>query len=353
MSLQPRVRRTGRFLVSLFVLSTSLACSGWLFAPPEEALVQQGHGALQSGDLPTAKAAFLEAFETNEQSVPAATGHAYIQLLSGDLEGADRTLGMVEPYAGDQVGEIRLRRALVALRSGDLDKVREHGAASGLPEGLLLAAEVHLTELESDKATELLSQVQGAEGVVGATADKYLRMINSGDPNLASLADATALWALGDRQGACKTAEELVKELPQGDARNIQLLLWAGRSVTSGLPSVSRSLLDEMTAPPQGQEWRVQATYGMVDIAENRVKSGLKRFAALRSEVQSGAVPADGLADAVATACGLASNVEDARELVKGMESVAVARCLMEAGDPGAALQQAPPGSLKNFLESQ
>ncbi|MEZ4240106.1 MAG: hypothetical protein R3F59_28940 [Myxococcota bacterium] len=47
-------------------------------------------------------------------------GYAYTQLLASDIVGADTTLASIEATAGDRVGEIRLRRALVALRGRQL-----------------------------------------------------------------------------------------------------------------------------------------------------------------------------------------------------------------------------------------
>jgi hypothetical protein len=64
-------------------------------------------------------------------------------------------------------------------------------------------------------------------------------------------------------------------------------------------------------------------------------------------------VPRDGLEDALATACALAKDPEVASRLVAGVESAAAARCLLQAGASGAAGAQAPPGSLKQFLESR
>jgi hypothetical protein len=77
--------------------------------------------------------------------------------------------------------------------------------------------------------------------------------------------------------------------------------------------------------------------------------AGLAMFEGLEADPE---VPADGLADALATACAVAKDPGVAQKLVTGVESAAAARCLMQAGAPGAG-SQAPAGSLKQFLESQ
>ncbi|MFT4627164.1 MAG: hypothetical protein ACI8PZ_005845 [Myxococcota bacterium] len=319
------------------------------FTKPGPEVVEGAHSALRSGDLPAAADEFARLAADHPEVVEVAVGHAYMQLLAGDTRGADATLAAVEPTAGDDLGKIKLRRALVALNGGDLDGVKSHGKASGLPEGKLLAAEVHLVDLESDEAMQILREVSGAGGPVGDAAGRYLSMLDSGDQIQAGLAEATALWALGERESSCEAAEELVKALGDDGDKNAQLLLWAGRAVTSGLPGVATSLLDDIDFPPEGQAWRVQATRAMVSVAEGDVEEGARILSALE---EAGA-PADGLADAMATACGLTDDRSAAKELAGRVESAAAARCLLHAGAGRAAMDQAPPGALKTFLENR
>ena len=313
-------------------------------------VVEEANQALKDGDLPGAAAQYDELAGKHANSVHVAVGQAYTKMLAGDYAGADAALAAAEEGAGEQLGEVKLRRALVALEAGDLDNVKTHGAASGLPEGKLLAAEVHLVDLESEEAGAILREISGEGGAVGTTASAYLSMLDSGDQIRAGLAEATALWALGERQPACESAEELVKALPEDDESKAgQILLWAGRAATSGVPSVGASLLDELSFPPDGQAWRVQATRAIIAAAQGEADEAIRIFAAL----DEGGAPADGLADARATACALVGDKPKARELVGDLESPAVARCLSEAGAAVIAPQRAPDGPLKNYLENQ
>mgnify|MGYP001822607111 CR=1 FL=1 len=149
-------------------------------------------------------------------------------------------------------------------------------------------------------------------------------------------------------------SEDLVRALP-ADApdKDEQLLLWAGRAVTSGNPEVARSLLDEVAFPPEGQGWRLQATKAMVFLAEGDTEQAMSIFDALKSGTSSGDVPRDGLDDALATACTLTEDVQIAQKLVEGLESAAAARCLVDAGAPDEALRHAPEGTLRAFLENK
>lgn len=338
----------GRWLAGLTLLAFTLGC-GAILGGSDEDLVEAADSMLQAGDLPGAAAEYERIAGENPDSVAAAVGLAYVQLLRGDTAGADATLAAIEPKAGDKGGEIKLRRALVALEGKNLDQVKELGKGSALPEGKLLAAEVHLVDLESDEATALLREVKGAGGVVGQTASTYLELIESGDQHKAALAEASALWALGDREGACDAVEDSVKALAEDDpTKPVQLLLWAGRAVAAGRPEVAQGLLEE-TTPPEGQRWRYTATLAMIKIALGESEAGLAMFEGLKADPE---VPTDGLADALATACAVAKDPAVAQQLVAGVESSAAARCLLQAGAPGAGAS-APAGSLKQFLESK
>ena len=346
----PARRLALRLLPLAALLLTGLACDmipG--FGTPGPEVVEEASSQLQAGDLPGASAQYEQLATDHAGSVHVAVGQAYMQLLKGDLAGADATLAAVEEAAGDQVGEVKLRRALIAVEAGDLDAVKTHGAASGLPEGRLLAAEVHLVDLESQEASSILRDLSGAPGVVGQTASSYLALLDSGDQIQAGLAEITALWALGDRSGACDSAEELVSALPEEDeTKASQILLWAGRAATSGHATLASNLLDELSFPPEGQAWRVQATRALVAAAEGEADEAIRILDALAE----GGAPADGLADARATACALVGERQKARELVGDLESPAVARCLAEVGATVVAPTRAPDGPLKTFLEN-
>jgi tetratricopeptide (TPR) repeat protein len=310
---------------------------------------------LAKGDLPGASAKYAEIAGAHPDAAYARQGEAYALLLEGKYDEADKALQAAEASATATadpkiMGEIKLRRAIVALRKQDLDSVKQHGAASNLPAGQVLAGEVHLADAEPDEALKLFKAASGAGGIVGETAQGYISMLESQDPVTQGLAEATALWALGQRETAVESAEELVKSLPEErEDKSALLLLWAGRAVTAGRPASATGMLDAMSFPPEGQAWRVQATKAMVAIAEGNNEEGLALFAAL----ESGGAPADGLADAKATAAALAKDKDTAKALVASLESAAVARGLWEAGAPQAAKDAAPSGSLKSWLEAQ
>lgn len=326
-----------------------LACSG-LMGGDDSALVAPADALLQQGDLPGAAAAYRKLYAENPQSVSAAVGYAYTQLLAGDIVGADTTLSEIEPLAGDKVGEIRFRRALVALEAQDLDRVKLLGEASGLPEGRLFAAEVHLVDLESDKALEIFQALSTEDGVVGEAARTYLGLLQSPDQHKASLAEASALWALGDHATACDSVEGALEGLAEDDPeKQSLLLLWAGRAVVTGKVQVAKNLVEGLF-PPEGQQWRYQATLAMIKIAEGQYPEGLATFKALREDPS---VPKQGLDDALTTACALAATRDPsvARQLVEGLESPAAARCLLEAGAEATA-NGVPEGPLRSFLEN-
>lgn len=340
--------RLGRLAIGI-VFAVGLGCSGLFGGPADDhVLVEPAEALLQQGDLPAAAEEYKRLYAENPDSVSVAVGFAYVQLLANDIVGADTTLAAIEPKSGDKVGEIRLRRALVALEAQDLDRVEMLGMQSELPEGKLLAAEVHLVDLESEEAIRLFREVSATGGVVGETATTYLKLLESADQHKASLAEASALWALGDRSGACNAVKESLKALAEDDPdKDSLLLLWAGRAVVSGRIEVAKSLLED-AFPPEGQQWRVQSTLAMIALAEGRVDDAKKIFGALRDDEK---VPKAGLDDALATACGVVRDATIAKELLEGVESGAAARCLAAVGAEDAG-GRAAEGPLKNFVEN-
>lgn len=341
-------------LVSILALGLyGAACDKLLGGSAGEEILVEGNSKLEAGDLPAAYDAYAKTLADNPDNEHAVKAASYAHLMAGETGKADAVLAGYEAKAGDKLGEIKLRRALVALQAGELDAVKEHGVASGLPAGALLAAEVHLADAEGDEAARLLNKAAEGGGDVAATARKYLEMLESNDQFQAGLAEATALWALGQRGVACEAAGDLVKAMPDDNAdKGGLLVLWAGRAVTSGKADVAASLLDaaEFADVPPDQAWRVQATKAMVAVANGDGESAQ----ALLSAIADAGAPADGLADARATACALAKDREVAKALVAGMESAAAARCLSEAGAGKAAAGAAPDGSaLKQYLEAK
>jgi len=233
------------------------------------------------------QALFGEAVDANED----ATRRAYGLVLDGDFPAAQIALADVE-----QTPETLLRRSLVALADDDPDGVRVHGAMSSLSEGLILAAQVHLIDLESDEAIGLLYEADGP------VATEYLRRLEDADPAMPGTAEASALWAMRDRRSGCETASEVVPTLSDVDLRNEELLLWAGRAASIGMTALAQGLLDEIGAMPKGQNWRYQATQAMIWFGDGELDRASAHFAALEDQVSVGAVPRLGLADAIATA---------------------------------------------------
>lgn len=345
--------RNLRFVPILALGLYGAACDKIFGGGVGEEVLNDGKAKLEGGDIPGGYDALVAAGTAHPDSPHAVTGAAYAHMIAGETSEADALLAAFEAKAGDKVGEVKLRRALVALAAGEFDQVKEHGNASGLPAGALLAAEVHLSDAESDEAIRLLNKAAEGGGEVAETAKQYLQMLESGDQYKAGLAEAAALWALGQRGVACETAGDLVKAMPDDSSdKGTLLVLWAGRAVTSGKTEVASGLLEaaEFADIPPEQQWRVQATKAMVSVASGDGASAVQVFTLLE---QAGA-PADGLADARATACALAKDKDVAKELVQGMESAAAARCLSEAGAGVAAASAAPQGSaIKQYLEGK
>lgn len=336
-----------RFPRLSLALVLSAGCSGGKGA--QEA-AEKADALLRAGDLPGAEAAYKAAFAENPDSMDLGVGTAYLALLRGDAAGADQILAGLEPKAGEALPQLKLRRALVKVRAGDLDGARELGSGSGLPAGKLIAAEVALADGEREDATTLLNEVKDAPGQVGETARGYLALLTDDSPMVVGLSEAQALWVLGERKLAVKSAEELVLSLPDDRAdRESQLLIWAGRAASTGEVAVARALLDATIFPPEGQAWRKVATQAIAACAEGDGATCTSLFAAL-----DGVAPADGLADARATAAYLiaSSNPEVASQLAGPYVSNGAARALLEAGDRSGALESVPGGLFEGYLKA-
>lgn len=333
-------------------LAVLTACLGGGDSPD---VTDPADALLATNDLPAAHAQYEAIATANPDSVYAATGLAHSYLLAGEYDAAQKALASVQE-AADKAGtgkELRLRRALVALSSGDLDAVKQYGTESELPEGQVLAAEVQLVDAAQEEAIGLLNQAVTGSGPASKTAQRYLDDLQSGDQYRAGLAEATALWALGLRQDACEQAEEIVKELDSED-RDELLILWAGRAVTSGKGGVARSLLDAVEdAGPN--VWRVQATAAMIDVADGNYDKAKETFAALTALAEAGEIPMAGVLDARATAAALCADRDIAKEIMgEHGESTSAAAGLLKAGAVKAARDAAPAGGLlSTYLENR
>jgi hypothetical protein len=343
--------KTLRVVSVVVSVSLVLACGpfkGLLSGGGGAEVTQSAEALLKAGDLPGAVAEYEKIAAENPESPHALQGVAYAKLLAGDYAASDKLLSdAAGKAAGDTklLGEIELRRAIVALRAGRMDDVKAHGQASGLPAGAVMAGEVMIADSDNTEALKLMKSAAEAGGAVGDTAKKYAELLESTQDGDKDLAYVNAVWSVGggeDRGGVLEAARDVLRLLPEDRAdRSEMLLVWAGRALTVAQPAMARDMLDAISTPPEGQAWRIRATEAMIAIAEGRNDEGLATFAAL---AEAGA-PSDGLSDALATAAALTKDAEVAQKLAGSVESVAAARGLMEAGASEAAKQAAPDAS--------
>jgi len=313
------------------------------------AALQAADAKLSSGDVAGAVLDFETVLAADPQNVDAAVGVAYGAYVSGDLGRADSVLASVEANAGERLGEIKLRRALVALADGDTDALREHAAASNTPAGKVLVAEVALADGEREEAIVLLKEASGAGGAVGDAADGYIALLEDDDPSVQGLAENYALWALGARSVAVKSVEEVVKSLPDdSDRKSEELLLWAGRAAGEGETLVASSLLESISFPPPGQAWRVPATRAIIDCADGEHEVCLGSFDELE-----GKAPADGLLHARATAAMLVDDADVVEQLLPEHPNAASALAAAMAGNDSMARSLAPSGLLAEHLNAR
>jgi len=316
------------------------ACGG----DPSEALTA-AESKLKAGDLAGAAQAYDAALADFPESVDAAVGAAYMDMLSGQVTDADAKLTTAEAHAGERIGEVKLRRALVAMKGGDLEKVKLFAKESNTPAGALLAAETELALGYAAAAKPLLEQAKGAGGAVGATAEQYLALVNHSDQLVAGLAETQALWSLGQRRVAVRSVSDLVRAyqaaFEDGDA---QVLLWAGRAASVGESDVALALLDTIVVAPPGQKWRATATRAIAACGAGDGAGCLSQFDALQalanaSDGTGEPPPQQGLADARATAAIViaAKDPATAQKLLSGLSGDSVARALAESGDVAGA----------------
>jgi hypothetical protein len=310
--------------------------------------IEEADGKLKAGDLAGAAAKYDEAVQKAPTNLDAASGAAYMKVLGGDFAAADALLAATEATAGPKLGEVKLRRALVAVEAGDIDKVKEFASASNLPAGQLLAAEAELADGNRDAAKTLLEGAKAGGGGVGTTATSYLDLMGDANPLVAGLSEAQALWALGKRKVAVRSVEDLVKAYAEtredgGD----QLLLWAGRAAAVGETGIAYNLLDSITVPPAGQAWRVQATRAIATCVDGDGTKCQEMFTAIQPSA-----PADGFADARATAALAIADKDPAtaKALLEGLSGDAAARAWAAIGDKAAASAAASDLVLKSQL---
>ena len=342
--------------VSLLALTTLGGCdfvSGLFGGGDSPALVAEAQALLNEGQFPAALQAYNNLAKEHPESVHVAMGQAYVLMLAGDFDGADTVLASVRDNAGDQLNLLNMRRAIVAVRAGDLDDAKKRGEASGMPAGLLLAAECHLLEGDDeDRAPELLEKAQDAGGVVGEVASEYLALI---EENF-TIAEATATWAIlgrilnaGDEDDLlAQSISDVVSELESmDDTEELQTtrLVWAGRAAVTGDTQSAKELLGQISGLPEQERWRQFAILAIVEASQGNDDTASLYFDMLED------APADGVAAARATAASLATTKKAARMYVSGLTSDAAARGLYQAGARKFAGKIAPEGEYKYFLE--
>jgi hypothetical protein len=312
--------------------------------------VAEADSLLATGDVPGAIAGYEAALASDPTNVEAAVGVAYGAYLADDLGRADEVLASAEANAGERLGEIKLRRALVALASGD-DSLRDHAEASGLPAGTLLVAELALADGEQEEAVELLTPLRDAAGPVGDAADGYLTLLEDPDPSVAGLAENYALWALGERSVAVRSVEEVVKAMPEdSDRKATELLIWAGRAVSEGETQVASNLLEAISFPPPGQAWRVMATRAIITCADVVTEDSTPEDCLAGFAELEGKAPADGLLHARATAAMLSGDGNLTAQLLPEHPNAASAMAALNSGDAELARQLAPSGLLAEHI---
>jgi tetratricopeptide (TPR) repeat protein len=337
-------------LVKALVLLVLLSgCSFFksLVSDGGEAEVAAADAALQAGDLPEAANRYEAALVENPTNMAAATGAAAMALMRGDTARAESILEAIQPFAEGNEAEVFLRRAIVAQRAGDFDKVWQFGKASQLPAGLLLAGEAMLAEGERANARELLASVTGN---LETTAQAYITLIDNPDPIIAGLSEAQALWSLGARSVAVRSVGDLLPRYPEDRPDRDRLLLtWASRAASVGESTIGMALLDSMKGLPQGQRWRKRATRAIVHCSAGRAVKCVKILESLE-----GTIRADALADARVTAAMVIAEKDPktARALAGRYRSNAAARALYAAGYRKAAEAAALDGSYRNFLKA-
>lgn len=330
--------------MTMLVVALSIQGCGLFGGDAGQEAADAAKKQMQTGDLVAAGQAFETAATENPESIDAATGAALAALMRGDTDAADAHLARVQTSAGERVAEVRMRRAIVAQRAKDWDAMREHGEASGMDAGLLLAGEAALADGEREEAEALFVRVGGSASSV---AKGYLKLLSSENQVVCGLSEAQALWALGLRKVAVKSVAPLLADYPESEGdRDEQLLVWGGRAASVKEAETARLLLNAAKAPGE-LAWRKKASLALVDCAmgnAGRCQRGLERL--------EDTAPADGLADARITAAALISqtDAQASKDLAGQYRSAGAARALHAAGARKMAVRSAPEGALSNFL---
>jgi hypothetical protein len=327
---------------------TLLACGG------EEELAAPDVGAaaaaMAQGDISGAMALYREVAAVDPSNLEVAIALSYGALLSGDLESADNILRGAEGAAGGAIGEVLVRRAMVAVERGDMSAVVQLGRASGLAAGKLLAGEALLTESEWGDAGDVFRELAEGQGDYAVVANGYLSLLGD-DGELGELAEITASWAMGNQDWVMETIVDVTSRLPNGWSEDDQeILLWAGRAVGVGNADVAEALLGSVQRIPTEQAWRKTATMALVHCARGDAERCTSMLDGL-----DGAAPGYGLMHARATGSTLlgTSDREAAVAILGDSISNASGNAAYMAGDMTTALRLTPQGLFSDYLRSK
>ena len=270
--------------------------------------------------------------------------------MSGDLEAADNALRAAESAAGGAIGELLVRRAMVAAERGDMGAVVQLGRASGLAPGKLLAGEALLTESEWGDAADVFRELAEGAGEFSVVAQGYLALLGD-DGELGELAEVTASWAMGNESWALETIVDVSSRLPSGWSDDDQeMLVWAGRAAGAGNADVAEELMRSVRNIPQDQAWRKTATSALIHCARGEVSSCTSMLDGLE-----GTAPAYGLMHARATGASLIGGSDSAAAVALLGDSVSNAsgNAAYLAGDMNSALRLTPQGLFNDYLRSK
>lgn len=294
---------------------------------------------LTSGDLPEATQEYQKLLAIDPTNEDAATGAAYMAMLSGDYKAADGYLKAVIDASETPLPDLLMRRALIAQRAQDLTSAKSFALESGIDAGKVLAAEISLVDGGVDAAIDLFKQIQDPN--YKEMVAQYLFLIESDDVWLQSLAEAQAQWAIGEKEFAVEDAPASIQRISHESYPQIEdlRLIWASRSLSLKKVEQAKMLLElPFEHLDDSQRWRVGATRAIIICIEQSPENCKLSFTALEESA-----PPEGYADAKITAAHLVldDNPTLAVELATGFDSASAAMVLDRAGAEKEAIQAA------------
>ena len=331
------------FGLGMIVITGMFACTGTDYTSQ----IKEAQTMLGNGQINLANGTYLAILKEDPTQVDAATGAAYVSMLKGDYVKAEELLAGAMENAGENAGELSLRRALVAVEQKEYSTAQQHALASNLDFGKVLASEIYLIDGEGDKAIDLLKSVSSQPSK--KLAKRYLKLLESEDPWVQSYAEAQASWALKDYELAVRSVGSMLSKLEGGIPNyEMEVLMWASRAAVVGQSEISRSLLAlNLKALPEDQKWRVTATKAMTYFAEGDIIKGNGLLKSLKDAPPMGINHMK-----VTTAAIIAeSDPQTAKDLLKGMSGTAAAQAYHSLGKNKTAANIVDSGMFQKYLE--